>query len=606
MNPFLTPRLDGLCWKALISALIAFFVTGCTRSQLTATGGYPTRGGAWRDSRPQTAAPIKPSTSLARQGADAIENGDYPAAVKLFSRALKHEPANPHLHYLNGVAYHLWADSGDPSQYAHAAVGYKLALRFDPANSWAAYQLGRIEFERRNYTAAQDYLSQALLVDRDNPELHYALAAASYYAGDVETALSAAQKLQQIHPNSPSTWRAAAVVHAAAGNTTLAQDYFNRFQAAPGTSDQQKRQIESRLQDWQRVHAEPLPLIAQAASPTPALQNTPPPVATDAAVKPARKGPRMVQIDAVLIRSEERISSRKGVNLLDGLKMTFSASPLEWARDLTRPGPSQVFRDQRSIRLSTPDITYSLNIFNDVDSRNEVLAQPSLVATENVQSEFFSGATIHVAITPQVGGYGQLQQIRIGMKIGVTPRFIDEDTIEITATVDRDFIEPAAATGTFEEFVQAASTHLTAHATLRFDETLIVSGLSERETEMTRNGVPFLQSIPGVQYAFSRKDDLKFIKSVLVLLTPRRAHFVEEDGPQLDVIAGNPESENLRELKRQTSWLKPPHNLESVLLRLKQASILKEFRLEDLPLEHWHTPDKLSARLKRALEFLYY
>ncbi|MBI4663996.1 MAG: hypothetical protein HY735_34800 [Verrucomicrobia bacterium] len=37
----------------------------------------------------------------------------------------------------------------------------------------------------------------------------------------------------------------------------------------------------------------------------------------------------------------------------------------------------------------------------------------------------------------------------------------------VAAMVDRDFIEPAPTGGTFEEFVQTASSNLTANATLK-------------------------------------------------------------------------------------------------------------------------------------------
>ncbi|MBI4661638.1 MAG: hypothetical protein HY735_22675 [Verrucomicrobia bacterium] len=545
-----------------------------------------------------------PISSHIQRGLAAIEKRDYPAAVQTFGRALKLQPANPHLHFLNGLSYHLWAETGDPGQYSQAAVGYRLALRFDPANAWAAYQLGRIEFANRRYAESQNCFSQALLVDRENPEMLYALAAASYYARDLETALGAINAAHRLAPHDELVLRGTTLVHAAAGQTGKAEESTQRYLETIAAPPALRDRLQTRIADWQRVHERGL-LLADAGQVSPSLQAAPQPTGpATAGGLPARKGPRMVQIDAVLIRSEERLSARKGINLLDGLKMTFSASPVDWARGFV--GFTSAQTDRQSIKLSTPDITYSLNIFNDTDTRNEVLAQPSLVAMENVQSEFFSGANLYVAITPQAGGYGSLQQVRIGLRIAVTPRFLDDDTIEITAAVDRDFIEPAAAGGSFEEFVQTASTHVTTHAVLKFDETLIVSGLSERETEMTRNGVPFLQSLPGVQYAFSRKDDLKFIKSVLVLLTPRRAHFVEEDGPHLDPPLDKPELKSLLELKRQASWLKPPHNLESVLLRLREASIVNEFRLEDLPLHVWHTPDRLSTRLKRALEFLFF
>ena len=571
---------------------------------------HEAKNGAAMPARPPAArgetVAERPVAAAARAGVAALERRDFAGAVAEFSRALRHEPDNPHLHFLNGLAYHLWAEAADPGQYAHAAVGYRLALRFDAANAWAAYQLGRVEFAQRRYRAAQECFSQALLIDREHPDFQYALAAASYYAGDLATALGAVHELERAHPGSPVALRAAAIVHAAAGDAPRAEAASAAFSRAPVATGAESRQLGARVRDWQRFHGEGFRMVPAVLQGTPAAAPSTGAGAAGTAPSPApvapRPGPKMVQIDAVLIRSEERLTSRKGVNLLDGLRMTFAATPLDWARDFTRS--PRILNDAQSIRVSASDITYSLNIFNDSDARNEVLAQPSLIATENVQAEFFSGANLYVAVGGDYGS-GSVQQVKIGLKIAVMPRFVDDETIEMTATIDRDFIEPAAAGGSFEEFIQAASTHVTTHATLRFNETLIVSGLSERETEKTRSGVPGLQSIPGVQYAFTRNDELKFVKSVLVLLTPRRPHFVDERGARSDPPAGGADTVYLRELQ-QAAWFKPPHNLENVLLRLKQATIVREFRLEDLPLEAWHTPDRLSERLKRACRFLYF
>lgn len=54
------------------------------------------------------------------------------------------------------------------------------------------------------------------------------------------------------------------------------------------------------------------------------------------------------------------------------------------------------------------------------------------------------------------------------------------------------------------------------------DETLILSGLSERETIKVSSRVPVLGDVPIVQNMFSRGEESQFTKSVLMLLTPRR------------------------------------------------------------------------------------
>lgn len=585
----------------LLCSAIAVGATGCVQSEagagVSASGSRSPRGAASIPSSTLTA-------KVARAGVDALYRGDYETAVREFSAALRRDPTNPHLHYLNGLAYQLWAESGDPTQYTHAASGFRLALRFDPANAWASYQLGRIDLARRNYRSAEDNFSQALLIDPDNAEFARALVAAAYYAGDIETAVGAVADVERLAPHDPWTARAGALVRAAANDAAGAADALDRFSTNPSVSSDQRSLVSGRLGDWRRFHdraARIIPTALANTSDSPAPANAAP----ASAATPPRPGPRMVQIDAVIIRSEERVISGKGLNLLDGLRLTFSATPIDWSRNFVQTPSVTSDAQSVNVKLTSPDIPYSLNIFNDSEERNEVLAQPSLLAADNIEADFFSGANLYVAIAPN-SGYGTMEEVKVGLKLSVTPRFLDDNTIEMNATIEREFFEPTGAGATFAQSVETATTQLTTHATLHFDETLIVSGLSERETEKARDGVPVLQSIPVVQYAFSRKDEQKFIKSVLVLLTPRRVRFIDDAGTRLEPAAVGADPASLRELKAQTSWFKPGPNIDPVMQRLRASSVIKEFRLEDLPLETWHTPDRLAERLKRAIGFLYY
>ncbi len=52
-------------------------------------------------------------------------------------------------------------------------------------------------------------------------------------------------------------------------------------------------------------------------------------------------------------------------------------------------------------RFDLLGLEYNLNIFNDGKNKAEVLARPSLVATENQTSEFFSGGELHVQLSSQ-------------------------------------------------------------------------------------------------------------------------------------------------------------------------------------------------------------
>eukprot|EP01035_Chromulina_nebulosa_P036847 gene36846-49697_t len=154
--------------------------------------------------------------------------------------------------------------------------------------------------------------------------------------------------------------------------------------------------------------------------------------------------PGMVVIDAVLLRTEDEVTRSFGVNLMQGLTAFFglvenrTGTALE---TLTRTanygwGPGN----------GTP-LTYSLNIANATDNRNEVLARPTLLAIDRVPSTFFAGSTISIAVGGGAGSYGQLVDKQVGVSFSITPTIIDADHVLLSVKAARSFVEPPA-TGT--------------------------------------------------------------------------------------------------------------------------------------------------------------
>jgi general secretion pathway protein D len=65
-------------------------------------------------------------------------------------------------------------------------------------------------------------------------------------------------------------------------------------------------------------------------------------------------------------------------------------------------------------------------------------------------------------------------------------------------------------------------------AVLSLDQTLILSGLSQRESRTGRSGVPYLMDIPILKYFFSTKSTVVSDTAVIILLTPRVSAFSDE------------------------------------------------------------------------------
>ena len=438
-----------------------------------------------------------------RAGLQALQDGDYVAAQAGFNRALKFDPTNSHLHFLNALTYHLRTAAGDNSQKEYAAIGYRLALQYDSANYWAAYQLGHINFNDQRYREAQDAFAYALLFAPEEPVLLKALATASYYAQDLETAAGAIGKAEKLAPSDPQALRLAALVNAAGKNFDKADDYLGRYrERAENVGLNQAGYVARRIGDWRGFHARNASLqLAQSTSDilgdTDTSTGLSAPSGGDSgngdsgggdsdSSSAKKKGPaQMTMVDVVIIRSEERRATDKGLNLLSGLSATlggttFAFTSTRTANDLNTDTLVNSFAYAPTLSVSA---TYSLNIFNDTNDYNEILARPSLVALDGKKSEFFTGAVFHVEIQGAAGSEGSVEDVPVGIKLDVTPKFLGKDTVELEVSAARAFIEGRSANASFNNFAQITKTIVTANVVMKFGSTLVISGLSEKETE---------------------------------------------------------------------------------------------------------------------------
>lgn len=563
---------------------------------------------------------------MVRDGISSLEEGNYAAASKAFGMALKFDPQKAGLHLLNALSYHLAAEAGDSSQYEMSEVGYKVALQFDSGSYMAAYHLGIIKMYQRRYREAQDNFAYALLFEPENTDILLGLAAASYYAQDLKTSVSTIERALKLRPDDPYILRASVMIYAAIGETVYAANQLEKYRNISGSDNYTLDRLSRRLKDWQRFYKQN-PFVRLANDTSDVIGSD----ASDEGLGPSggeddsddsssEKSPvvsksKMVLVDVVIIRSEERLITGKGVNFLNGLQIIFGGSGLTYEKDnaTSKGAPSVSSRSvtqQFFIKLPDSGIPYSLNIFNDNNDHNEVLARPSLIASDGKESEFFSGALFHVELQGVVGSEGTVSDVPIGIRLKFTPSFIDDSTVEFHVEAGRAFIEARADSIGFNNFTQTSKTLVTSNVTMRFGETLVLSGLSEREDEKIKDGVPFLQNIPGLQYMFSREDTLSFKKSVLVLMTPHKPRYVHQDGtPKISPakpadLGAN--KQNLNELTGRNDWFQPAANLDVVFEHLKDGSLYKEFRSGDIKMEKWDKPGDLKELIKRTLGFLYY
>ena len=571
---------------------------------------------------------------LVTQGIDAMEKNELLEASRFTNIALKLDITNPDIQLLNGLIYHLMGVRGDTSKYELAEQGYKQSLKFNPGNLAARYQLGLLYADQRRYTLAQGHFSAVALHRSKDPAVLYNLASASYYARDPRTAEAALKRLMEISPqaqNQPEVLKARALSLAAMDDRTGAAEFITAYRKIAG-NDRKLQTLEYRVDSWQSFYdSDAKMMLSKVADNNPYAITSDPYATTDepniAYDDPNTTDPNavelyedtgsnastateddanayieseMVVVDVVLIGTQEDIRNSRGINFLNGLQLQFG-DPLSGI-----PGYSHG-KTQTSDRLDTgfgldeklvtrttaisiPAVNYSLNIANSVDANNQVLAKTSLVAQNGETSEFFSGTEILAAAVSGGNGDSVSVQKEVGVKLSVTPEILPDDLVRLHVVAERTFLTDPSNSVVFEFRLDTTKTNINSTVTMKLGETLILGGLSERESSKSADGVPVLMDIPVLNYLVSQRVERQFERSVMILLTPRRPHFTRQtqtDRAEVDKRLSELEQDIKRLERRHGDWYTPRSTFDELIDKLQVPEFFEEFRVGDVELQSW-------------------
>ena len=646
---------------------LSVLVLGCLLASCATQGpliGETPTADAGLENRLARAAEQGEAGRALRDGVQALATGDSGLATKAFSRALKLDPDNPQLHLLNAISYHLGYSRGGHRNRDLAETGYLVALRMDPNNIVAAELLGQLYLDTGRFSDARRWIGKSLLLGESTARVYHSFAVASYYSQDLPLALWAITQAERLEGKSSPVLRAGALIRAATGQFEAAEERRRDYDAVEPDA-LLRRSLEQRVAQWRTAlnALDPAARTRDSQRPGPELLAQAPPAAAPPA-GPAAGGPlapnwsdcapaaqpsatyggisgatgsadetvqlpalpspcagrplpRMAVIDVAIIRSQDTSRTTKGINLLDSLSITFGPTLLDYKRNWTndRFNPAQSANNRQVNRAlsvvlnnvggTTAGVTYSLNIANASDQANEVIARPSLLVLDRQPSTFFSGSTLTTTVPGQYGG--SRVDHPVGVSLSVTPTFIDDDSMLLSVKAGRSFFQDGpldlAAT------VQSTRNTASANVRIRFNETLVLSGLSEREIQESESGVPVLKEIPLLQYLFKSEQTLNFNHSILVLITPRRP---ETAGTGVQLGTADRESPEVQELRaRAGKALKVTPNLEVVTASLDRpnldsAGLFRQFRSGDLKAQVWHRPEGLRRILSEIASFLYY
>jgi pilus assembly protein CpaC len=574
-----------------------------------------------------------------------IQRMELPQASRAVNEALQLAPRNSQLHFLNGFVYHLQAKQGDGSKNDMSIEGYQQALRLDPSNWIAQEFLGLAYLDLRKFEQARSQFSEVLLMTPDSTVSVHGLMVASYMTGDAVTACAMADQFQKIsHAPHAEFIRSSIAVYASCGEFGKA----GQMRKALGDNKEIAARVDRRVAQWQSLYANKAPglvpanlnggapgqgqmLLAQAFN-VPGTSARPPsrpePAAVGKAAAPAvaiseqkpvvvqeilsGANPRMILVDVVMVSAQELVSTSKGVNLLSALTLQLGAivgnvaafSDIHTYNNTATAAATMSTAITRAVTI--PALAYSLNIANANNSVNEVLARPTLAAIEGMPSEFFSGTNLSagvVSLSSQGGTTIVPLEKRFGIKLAVTPTFLSNGRVQLKVDALRTSLNANLDNPKVAYQIETGEISANANVVMRMGDTLVLSGLSEKSTASTREGVPLLQDVPLVQYVFSNKRTNDIQRSVLILITPRAPAYTATVDDALEPAA-NLSVQALRDKFGFTGA--GAANVDAVLAHLTANTLFREFREGDVMLERWDRAESTGFRLLQSLEFLYY
>jgi Flp pilus assembly secretin CpaC len=556
---------------------------------------------------------------------------------------------------LNGFVYHLQARQGDSQKNEMAIEGYQQALRIDRGNWIAQEFLGLAYMDLKKFDQAKGQFSEVLLMSPDSTVSLYGLMVTSYLTGDAITACAMADQFKKATTElNDSFIRSSVSVYASCGafdKADLMRVELGKLKREPADIGR----VDRRLAQWKSFYrqqapdnsstgansvvgfiqtslgsattvAQPehfaqaftvpsiTPSVAPRSEPTSiksSIETPTPRTVTENVGDNASDGsPRMVLVDVVLVATQELISTSKGVNLLSALTLQLgSSNAAAYSQINTSNSVNSAAADVSTAitrAVTIPALAYSLNIANANNSTNEVLARPTLAAVEGKPSEFFSGTNLSAGVvsTSTQGGTTIVPlDKRFGVKLAVTPAFLSNGKVQLKVEAQRTSLNATAENPKAAYHIEIAETTANANVVMNMGDTLVLSGLSEKSSSNTRDGVPVLQDVPFLQYFFSNKKTNDYQRSVLILITPRDPVYTSKIDPSPSAAM----SDSMKALREKFGFTgSTPANVEVVLHQLKTNDFFREFRQGDVTLERWDRMHSTGDRLHQALGFLFY
>ena len=317
---------------------------------------------------------------------------------------------------------------------------------------------------------------------------------------------------------------------------------------------------------------------------------------------------RMLEVDVVLFVVTSQDSESIGFNFLRLVNVSYTYFNANnnlnfpgdgaWKGVAGAPNLGSILKIPHWGSLFVASVDYDVNIANASDDRVAVLARPHLTTLNGTPANFLAGGEIVFRVSGIKSG--DIKPYPFGTSLTVTPTLLRtpgrDGTLRVHLNIQAQrtsVLEFLTAQSSEDEVVFDKLT-VNSQAILDLGQTLILSGLNQREARTRRSGVPILKEIPLLKYFFSQKTTVEDNTAVIILLTPRDpaynddqnrrslAAFVQKRRAFVEATQGT-EQEMLRFHKRYPDYKRiAPNRYASHFFLLESSDLYRRVSGEDL------------------------
>ena len=569
----------------------------------------------------------------------ALASSDFERASLDMRLALQENPLDSRAHYMLAS---LLAQQGMEDQ---ALIGYQRAITIDPTRTEAYHNMGTLMLKRGEVVSAAELFEAAVVNDPDYLPTYNNLGKAYYLAGLPELAVASYSEVLLRDPdNSIAQHNHDLLVTAATQSPATKRKIYQipddvriTFEGEEEQTPPQSEQPPPKNEPPLKNKGGNIPEIPPAAMLAKMMHNLPYvtveehrdvvaltgwtqdererkildriiarwPRILDLTGEDSGDPQRMIEVDAVLfvVTGTERQSV--GFNFLRLINFSFSVfstnnsnSETGW-RGLPIPVvANNLFQLPSWGTLLTAAVDYDINIANAIDDQVAVLARPHLTTLNGTPAYFLAGGEFVF----RVSGIetGDIKPYPFGTSLSVTPTLLrtpgrdGAPRIHIKVEAQRTSVLEFLTSETDDDSFAFDKLSVISQAVLDRGQTLILSGLNQRESRTSDSGVPIVKEIPLVNLFFSQKSTVDENTAVIILLTPRDpafndqknrnrlAHFVKKRRDFLKAKQGT--SEDMKKFqKKYPQWRDlAPNRFASHFFLLEKSNLYRSVSGEDL------------------------